>query len=336
MKRVLIFGGESFIGTNLIKRFSKLGTKILVLVDQNANLWRMADFISGLEIKRIDFCDYDAILQEVREYNPCVILNTVCYGTSRLETSSEKMYISNFIGSKNLLDACITVGFEAFLTIGSSEEYGEGQGAVNEDSPVSPVSDYGLSKALFSLVCTKEASSRNLPIYIVRPFGAYGPYMDPDKLIANIFLSSQRGLEIPIYCAQNIRDFIYIEDLIDLILTICQKRPTEQQIFNAGTGVLHTVQDLLNHSIELLDDQLNIIRMDSRSYFSNSKEEKFADWTKTNQLLRWEPKFNLRQGLDATFKWFAKNSALYNSFKMSVPEKVLPIKSISSYSSTPA
>ncbi len=271
-----------------------------------------------MDIKRIDFCDYEALVQEVEMFQPSIVLNTASYGSVQTENSSEKMYVSNFIGSKNLLDASIINGLETFLTIGSSEEYGDSNGKITEETPILPISDYGLSKALFSLICNKEAVSKNLPIYIVRPFAAYGPYMDPEKLIAKMFLSSFRNIPMNIYRSQNIRDFIYIEDLIDLILMICQKQPSEQRIFNAGTGVLQSVQNVIQKGSELLNGKFAPVYNECPgAIFHGYKKDKFADWSRINTILHWKPTYNIDAGLEATLRWFEKNQALYNCYTLS-------------------
>jgi nucleoside-diphosphate-sugar epimerase len=252
MNNVLIAGGAGFVGANLVRRFKKLGFKVMVLEDKDANLWRLTDVLFSIEIERVDFANFKLLRDVVERFKPSIIINTIAYGGFFNESYSEKIYRINFDGPANLLRAAIQVGFDSFVTLGSSEEYGSAEGQINEESLPRPINDYGVAKTMMTNFALKYVYSKKLPIYCVRPFAVYGDYSPKEKLIGNVFLGIYRGTNVVLRAPNNIRDFLYVDDLADLIMLVCQKKPKNYHIFNAGTRVPRHLVTFLHNVLALV------------------------------------------------------------------------------------
>ncbi len=310
MNTVLIAGGSSFVGTNLVKRFLKLGYEVCVLVEHDASLWRLADLMFSISVRRADFSDFKAIRDIVEDVRPDIVINSTSYGRLAHERISKKIYDITYFGGTNLLCAAIKVGFDAFINVGSSEEYGVVEGQINENVVPRPVTDYGVAKAMLTTFSLRFAYSQDLPIYCVRPFSIYGDFSPKDRLVGSLFVAANKGVPVILRSPENIRDFLYIDDLIDLLMLLCQKRPKGANLFNVGTGVGHTVSDV----VEKVKDALGI-KIDTKwgNEFSEQIKPKIriADSTLAREVLSWKPQYDIDRGIMATKEWFEQNSALY-------------------------
>jgi nucleoside-diphosphate-sugar epimerase len=207
------------------------------------------------------------------------------------------------------LNACKDVDFDCFVNTGSSSEYGIKDIQMRESNIVLPISDYGVAKAAATQFCIKEALFNKLPIYTVRPFSVYGDYEMQGRLIPTILLGALQKTQINLSCASFVRDFIYVQDLVDIYLKIAQIKP-DQHIFNAGTGVQSTIGDVVG-AVELItNSKLNV-----SWYASVSRPWEPKVWQanidQALSLLDWQPKYSLKDGLRKSLKWFENNLHCY-------------------------
>lgn len=312
MNNVLIAGGSGFVGANLVRRFKKLGYKVIVLVSKEVSLWRLSDLLFSVEIVRVDFSNFKALREIVEYHRPGIVINTVSQSEFYNEHFSEKIYKVNFEGPANLLRACMLVGFDVFITLGSSEEYGLTEGLISEEALPKPISDYGVAKNMMTTFALKYAYSKGLPVYCIRPFSIYGDYSPREKLISNLFLNAYKNSTVTLKAPENIRDFLYIDDFVDLIMLVTQKKPKNQYLFNAGTGISFKVRDVIQKIKEIVNADIRI-EWTSLSVKEANPRLRFSDSTLANKVLSWVPRHSLDQGLQLTNDWFNRNYSLYES-----------------------
>lgn len=313
MSSVLIAGGSGFVGVNLVKRFKKLGYKVVVLVDKEASLWRLNDIMLSVEIIRVDVSNFRTLREIVEYHRPNFIINTICYGGFFNEIYSEKIYRINCDGPSNLLRAGIQTGFDAFINLGSSEEYGLHEGKIDETFLPKPITDYGVAKNIVTTHSLKYAYGMGLPVYCVRPFSLYGDFSPKEKLIGNLFLGAYKNSTVKLRAPENVRDFLYVEDLADLIMLITQKRPKNHFLFNAGSGNHYKVRDIVQKIRELVQTDIRIEWSTTTQAEASNKIVQFADISLAEKVLSWKPKHNLEQGLLCTNEWFQKFYQIYEA-----------------------
>jgi len=311
MNRVLIAGGSSFVGANLTKRFKRLGYKVLVIEYPEANLWRLSDLVLTIDIVLVDLDDNVKMLEIVEGFKPNIIVNTFSYGSVPDQDSISKIYKINFEGPTNLLKACKVVGFDAFLTLGSAEEYGCAEGQLSEHTLPRPTNDYGAAKAMFTTYALKHSYAQECPVYCLRPFSIFGDYSPEDKLIGSLFLSIYYDEAITLRAAQRMRDFLYIDDLVDLILLICQKRPQSHYLFNAGSQYCYTILEVTKKIEAIAGKNLQIKLADIKP-MDFAPQTRFANTSLAKKVLGWTPKYTFEQGIIATKFWFDEHYSLYN------------------------
>ncbi len=330
MNSVLISGGSGFVGANLARRFIALGYKTIVAVENNDDLWRLSDVMFSIDIVRVNFLDYKAVKNVFEVYQPKIVFNTVSYGGLLYErvvasscrntpygpTLNRRIYQVNVEGPINLLKAAVETGFDAFITLGSSEEYGLTEGLLTEESPLKPLNDYGVSKAMMTHFALRYAYAKDLPVYCVRPFAVYGDLAPKDKLIATLFWGGYKQLPVGLRSPDNVRDFIYIDDLVDLLILVCNKRPQKCFLFNAGTGKGYKVSEVVSKVEAIVGSNISV-NWDESLAVERSPRVRVADSSSAEKILSWKPKYDLDKGLLATKRWFENNFELYEEKRCS-------------------
>jgi nucleoside-diphosphate-sugar epimerase len=311
MINYLITGGTGFIGSNLVRWLiqKKLGD-IFLITEKQSDLWRIQDLVTELNIFEADLTDCNSVNNIINTIRPNVIFHLASYGGLPTQADHKKIFDVNFYGTVNLLNACKEVGFECFVNTGSSSEYGIKDQAMCENDTLCPVSDYGVSKAAATQFCLKEAIFNKLPVYTVRPFSVYGEYEMLGRPIPTILIGAIQKSRINLSSEGFVRDFIYVQDIVDVYLNVAKTKSNKQLIFNAGSGVQSTIRDVVN-AIELIMDSKLDVSWNSSVQRPWEPKVWQADMSLTGKVLCWQPQYSLKDGLEKTLKWYEKNINFY-------------------------
>lgn len=315
-KTTLVTGGAGFIGANLVREIATTTGRqpemaIHLLVEKNSSLWRLSDIIKRLTIHEIDLTDFDAVRTLIHSIKPSQIFHFAAYGGMCTQLHQKFIYDVNFYGTVNLVNACKEVGFDCFINTGSSSEYGMQEKPMGETCVLEPVSDYGVAKAAATQFCLKEALFNKLPIYTIRPFSVYGDYEMPTRLIPTILVNALQGKAIQLSSPHFVRDYIYVHDMVKLYLMVAAQKPTSY-IFNGGTGVQSSIQDVVTTVQNLVDKQSDVAWGASEPRPWEPKAWQ-ADVAHAQRILGWQPTYNLQDGLEASLAWFGNNLSLYTN-----------------------
>ncbi len=311
MKICLVTGGAGFIGANLIRKLLTSGYHIHVVIEKNSPLWRLTNILSQITIHEIDISNFEKINTLVKTIKPELIFHLASYGGMPQQDDQDSIYYVNFDSTKNLVNVCKEVGFECFINTGSSSEYGMKSCPMKEDLILEPVSDYGVAKAAATQFCLKEAVSNKLPIYTVRPFSVYGDYEAPTRLIPTVLVNAIAEKPIQLSSPSYVRDFIYIEDMVDMYIAITKQLPRTHFVFNAGTGIQSSIQDVINTAQSMSDKKIIVQWNASETRPWEPKQWK-ADNALAQQVLNWHPHYNLAKGLKKSLTWFKNHLEFYH------------------------
>ena len=159
----------------------------------------------------------------------------------------------------NLFKACLRQGFSLFVNTGSSSEYGLKEHPMSEQDELLPITYYGATKAAMSQFFSGIAKSQGLNIVTLRPFAVYGYYEEKERLVPPVILSCLKNWEPRLSTPDSVRDFIFVEDVLDAYIATIGKKEIAGEVFNIGSGQQHSVGELARLGIELCGKKMRAI-----------------------------------------------------------------------------
>lgn len=310
-KKVFITGSSGFVGANLVRKCLELGSEVHILTRKTSDVWRIRDVLGEILNHEADLSNYDRIERIILDIHPDIIFHAAAYGASPSQKDVRCILESNLLGTVNLVNACKKVDFVMFVNTGSSSEYGIKSSIMNEDDLLEPVNDYGVSKSAATMYCQAVARAENLPIVTLRLFSPYGRYEGSNRLIPSTVLSCLSEENPKITSLSFVRDFIYIDDVLDAYIKTVAASEINGEIFNIGCGQQHSVGDVVNTIIHLTGAMVKPMVGEPQRW-KNEPIKWQADISKAKRKLGWSPQYDLRNGLATTVGWFREHLGLYN------------------------
>jgi nucleoside-diphosphate-sugar epimerase len=197
-----------------------------------------------------------------------------------------------------------SIGCELFINAGSSSEYGYQTEPMSETSLPNPTRVHDIAKLAQTLYGTYAARFKELPLVTLRLFSVYGPWEHGRRLIL-------LGRPVSLSSPEVSRDFIFVDDVVHAVEHCMEGHCAgDGAIFNLGTGVEHSIREAVEIVEEIHGGPLPLTwgrvsrqRWDSPCWV--------ADTTRQTRDLGFAAQTNFREGLGATYRWFAENVQLY-------------------------
>jgi nucleoside-diphosphate-sugar epimerase len=311
-QKLLITGATGFIGSCLLRELLSRDEKVAILLRKNANTWRINDILHKTTVYQSDLSDYAELSRLIKDIKPTVIYHLAAYGAYPAQNNPDLCISTNITGTLNLLRATCDIDYELFVNTGSSSEYGFKNSPMSEKDYLEPASYYAVTKSSQTLLCSYFSKENRKPIITLRPFSVYGPYEEGSRFIPTLMKSLLFNLKMDLVSPSITRDWIYVDDMIQVYLMTSTLQKFSGQVFNIGTGIQTSINDIVNLSMEVTTQKgkFNWGTMEQRRWDTNYW---VADISKAKQLLNWYPKIDLRNGLSLTWEWFRRNNSIYNT-----------------------
>ncbi len=314
----IITGASGFIGANLCRRLHENGHEVHLLVRPSFDNWRIKDIQSEIRIHVVNFLSRHELTLTLDTVKPDFIFHLAANGAYSFQNDSTEIFETNVLGTKNLVDTAISVGFQAFVNAGSSSEYGFKKSIHKETDMIEPNSAYAVSKAAGTHYCSFMARERKLRIPTLRLYSVYGRYEDPRRLLPTLVLKALEGKYPPLVSPDTARDFVFIEDVIEAFLAAAEKTPAVcSEIYNVSTAKQTSLRELITQ----VQVQFNIKEsptwgaMPPRSWDSDC-------WVGSNEKIRlslgWEPRYPLSEGLQNLAEWFISTPEMKRHYEKTI------------------
>jgi nucleoside-diphosphate-sugar epimerase len=304
-ERVLITGASGFLGACLAHDLVAEGHDVHLLLRPDFKGWRLDHLAGQYTPQWADLCNAVDVKRAVAACRPEVVYHLAAHGAYPSQKDRRAILATNLLGTANLLDALDGHDYRALVHSGSSSEYGHKDGPVSEADRLEPRSDYAVTKAAATLLCQAEAY-KGRPIATVRVFSAYGPWEEPSRLVPYVMDCCYRGVHPRCTAGLQPRDFIYAEDVVDLLKVAAHHPAARGQILNAGTGRQQRVRDMVETIIAVCGDGR------VRAEFGNEplRPDEPTRWQAsidfTTAVTGWRPRYDLHAGVERMWQWFTQ------------------------------
>ena len=303
--RILVTGGAGFIGANFVRAALAAGHQLAVFDNfSHGN----SHYVADLPIQMIegDILDGRAIISEVAQNDVVVHLAAQTGVPGSLDDPYRDCQL-NVIGTLNVLEACRQAQRQPsprMVFASSNAPLGRQQPPATEDKAPLPISPYGASKLAAEGYCLAYHGSWGIKTIVLRFANVYGPYSSHKGSVIAKFVKDLReqGTLTIDGDGQQTRDFIYVDDLCQALLRSCESS-VGGEVFQIATGVETSISDLAA-MVAAAGGSALTTRYGPRR--GGDIQRNYSLIAKACELLKWEPRVGLAEGLQKTLQWFDK------------------------------
>lgn len=326
MKTILITGGAGFIGANFLQHYVPSMPQVqFVNVDKltyagNPHSVESLQTLSNYHFEQSDICDRAQMDAVFAKYAPDTVIHFAAEShVDRSIHGPTDFVMTNVVGTLNLLEAArkqwTNYTGKRFHHVSTDEVYGSlgDSGMFKETTPYDPSSPYSASKAGSDHLVRAYNRTYGMPITVTNCSNNYGPYQFPEKLIPLMISNIIEGNNLPVYGkGQNIRDWLYVTDHCEAIMTVVKKGKIGET-YNVGGNCERANIDVVHTICDIVSELKGLNASDTRgliTYIADRPGHDFRyaiDATKIKDELGWVPKETFETGIQKTIKWYLQN-----------------------------
>lgn len=325
--KILVTGANGFLGSHIAESLLKKGYPVVCLVRKESNKRWLSEIIDKVEVRYSDFLYPETLKNNFDD------IDVVIHAAGLTNTFDwHNYYLVNFLGTKNILKACLEAGkISKFIYISSHTASGPSptDDVKHENSPTKPVSHLGKSKLLAEEEAMKYISNFN--VVILRPTVIYGPR---DFNLLPLFKFAKKGFFVRFGDLNRIVNLCYIDDFVDGVLKVLDAKLCSGELYYIGGNneFFYEIKDTLSKVVnKKLKDVLiprylvtitalfyEIIGRLTKTNYALNRDRVLdllqQNWgitcEKAKRDLNYIPKTALLTGLEKTMLWYQKNNLL--------------------------
>lgn len=306
----LVTGGAGFIGSHIAETLAQKGAQVTVLDDlstgREANLEPLRKL--GVEFVRGSILDEELLAKTFVgvEY---VFHQAAFVSVPRSVVEPGLCNEVNVTGTLRVLEAARQAGVKKLVYAASSSAYGETPTLPKvETMPPSPLSPYAVAKLTAEHYCAIYTLVYNLPTTALRYFNVYGPRQDPTSqyaaVVPNFITAAAKGDSPIIYGdGEQSRDFTFVADAVQANLKAALSPKADGTVVNVAVGERTTINELAAMVTKLVGVEVEPEYMEPRA---GDIRHSLADISRAQELMGYEPQYNLEQGLRESVKFFIR------------------------------
>jgi len=277
MRRILVTGGEGFLGKRLVKKLKKKGLEVLIF-DQKSN-------------PKHTLLDKKMLLKNIEE------VDTVFHLAAINNPTEKRIFDVNVIGTKNLSEVIkkkspgTKIIFTSSFAVYKPPKKGE---TINENYPLLPRNNYGLSKLKAEKVLSKY-SKEGLSVVILRISNIYGYGMPPfgHSVVSTLLESAKKGKAVKIHGdGRQTRDFVFVEDVVEALIKGIEVKK-RLSVINVCSGKETSIRELISIMKKTTKKNIKV------EYDKSNKDQGYwkGDNGRAEKILNWMPKTPLENGI---------------------------------------
>ena len=291
--KILITGGNGFVGSHILRSILSEGHEIVLLKRQTSDLWRIRDLLSKISCHNIEETDFKDLFTQGKPIDAVIHAATV-YG--RKDENLKNVYQGNIQFPFDLLSAAVDAECPCFINLDTF--------FCLYSSDLNHLTNYIMSKRIFHELGKRFGELKQIRFFNLQLFHVYGALDSTDKFTTGIIrrlLNNEP--EIDLTSGEQKRDFICVDDVAQACLAVLRTGPKTNEFykhFEVGSGQTVTVREFVEaaHKITNSSSQLRFGAIPMRQ----GDTECFTANIEPLQQIGWNPNIQLESGLQELIK----------------------------------
>jgi nucleoside-diphosphate-sugar epimerase len=296
--KVFLVGGFGFIGRRFIRKFSNIHQ--LIVYAHNSHILQQDKTLPQNIIFEKGTVEDDKLIGIILKYKPDVVVHLAALtGIKKCQDNPEVAFKVNVYGTFNVINACVKSGAK-LVFISSREVYGDTLNNNSmEDDPLLPNNVYGVTKMIGEILVKQASQKYNLDYTILRLTNVYGP--EGDQYGAQVMIKSAiKEKKILVHGGDQYLNFIYVDDVVDLINLVINERDASKQTFNVGSTDTLSIKQFARMIVSAMVDDVQIEYTSMRKGETQNFKPSIK---KLEEKLGYVASTSLQTGLEKTIKW---------------------------------
>ncbi|WP_435582737.1 SDR family NAD(P)-dependent oxidoreductase [Amycolatopsis thermoflava] len=310
-RRVLVTGADGFIGSHLVERLLHEGARVRALCVYNSNgsygwLDDLPDHLADrVEIRLGDIRDVRSVREAMDDVE--VVFHLAALIAIPYSYQAPASFVdTNIVGTLNVLEAARDMGGVRVVNTSTSEVYGTPESVpIRETHPLQGQSPYAASKIAADQLSVAYACSFHVDVVILRPFNTFGPRQSARAVIPTILgqlLANQSSVSLGSLYPR--RDFTYVTDTVDGFVRMATADLPAGSMVQLGTGRSVSIGELFAVCCAVTGSGAEVVTDDARIRpEAGEVHVLLSDPARAKEILGWEPRVELDEGLLRTAKW---------------------------------
>ncbi|MFZ3101140.1 MAG: SDR family NAD(P)-dependent oxidoreductase [Desulfitobacteriaceae bacterium] len=317
-RQILITGAGGFIGSHLTEALVKAGAKVRVFIRYNSmnGQGNLADLdhslLENVEVIAGDLRDSDVVDKAVSGCEFVFHLGALV-GIPYSYKNPREVVETNVLGTFNVLTAAREHQVNRVIHTSTSEVYGSALYVpIDESHPLQGQSPYSASKIGADKLAESFYAAFDLPVVTIRPFNSYGPRQSARAVIPTMITQALTSEEIKLGNTEILRDFTFVTDTAEGFMAAALNEKAVGKVINIGSGQEVSIGQLAQIIVNKVQHPIPISLDVKRLRPGRSEVTRLlADNQLAKDVLSWEPRVSIEEGIERTIVWIAAHLNRY-------------------------
>jgi len=326
-EKIVVIGSNSFSGASFVDYAIRQGAEVIGISRSPEPHAVFLPYKSGNSGKfcfyQLDLnCDLDKIMDVIEVFRPDYVVNFAAQSmVAESWQHPEHWFQTNVVANIKLHDRLRKCAFlKKYVHISTPEVYGNCAGLIKENTIYSPSTPYAVSRAAADMSLMSFYKAYNFPVVFTRAANVYGAGQQLYRIIPKTILNFFLGKKLPLHGGgRSVRSFIHIRDVAEGTL-LAARHGSSGQIFHLSTLRQISIRSL----VEMIAEKMNVSFQKNVEVVGDRLGKDAAyllDSTQAKNILHWEDKIGLEQGIEETIKWVKDNFQVLNKQPLAYEHK---------------
>lgn len=299
--KIFLTGASGFVCSYVLRQLvSSRKHEVAILLRSPESAWRIQDLIPNVQVIVGNLYHPGNFEPQVAAFGPDAVVHMAWDGVLGSDRNSLRQW-RNIPAALELVEMAARVGARHWIGLGSQAEYGPCQNRIDESVPTNPTTLYGVSKLATCNLVQRLCDELGIRFGWIRLFSSYGPADNPSLMIPYLIESLLKGERPKLTRAEQMWDYIYIEDAAAAIVAVTESREAVG-VFNLGSGTAPQLKAVIEKIRNLVDPTLPV-GFGEVDYRQDQVMHLEADISRLKKFTGWSPVVDIETGLKKTVAW---------------------------------